>query len=35
MRLEENLAKKLARFRRVIRSRDLYDLAEDAQSHSC
>lgn len=28
MRLEENLAEKLARFRRVIRSRDLYDLAE-------
>lgn len=27
MRLEENLAEKLARFRRVIRSRDLYDLA--------
>ena len=28
MRLEENLAEKLARFRRVIRSRDVYDLAE-------
>ncbi len=27
MRLEENLAEKLARFRRVIRSRDLYDLS--------
>ena len=27
MRLEENLAEKLARFRRTIRSRDLYDLA--------
>lgn len=27
MRLEENLAEKLARFRRVIRSRDTYDLA--------
>jgi len=28
MRLEENLGEKLARFRRVIRSRDVYDLAE-------
>jgi len=28
MRLEESLAEKLARFRRVIRSRDVYDLAE-------
>jgi hypothetical protein len=27
MRLEENLAEKLARFRRVIKSRDVYDLA--------
>ncbi|MFN8629637.1 MAG: nucleotidyl transferase AbiEii/AbiGii toxin family protein [Chloroflexota bacterium] len=27
MRLEENLSEKLARFRRIIRSRDLYDLA--------
>jgi predicted nucleotidyltransferase component of viral defense system len=27
MRLEENLAEKLARFRRIIRSRDVYDLA--------
>ncbi len=27
MRLEENLSEKLARFRRVIRSRDLYDLS--------
>lgn len=26
MRLEENLSEKLARFRRIIRSRDLYDL---------
>lgn len=28
MRLEENLAEKLARFRRIIRSRDVYDLSE-------
>jgi predicted nucleotidyltransferase component of viral defense system len=28
MRLEENLAEKLARFRRIVRSRDCYDLAE-------
>jgi len=27
MRLEENLAEKLARFRRIIRSRDIYDLS--------
>jgi predicted nucleotidyltransferase component of viral defense system len=32
MRLEENLAEKLARFRRVIRSRDVYDLAEMGHS---
>lgn len=28
MRLEENLAEKLARFRRIMRSRDVYDLSE-------
>ena len=28
MRLEENLAEKLARFRRIVRSRDVYDLSE-------
>jgi len=28
MRLEENLAEKLARFRRIMRSRDIYDLSE-------